>query len=129
TPYPGSRVSIKFVNPRGRYLPNQDEPRWIDSRGPQCRAPESPGVDSGQYNGGANNDGSYQPPTRNPGNLHIDLPAAQFTVYPANPTIVNSPMEHQELAAVYGAATATPAQAIPSWATNIGAPALRGSQV
>ncbi len=30
TKNPGVRVNLQFVNPRGRYLPNQDEPRFMD---------------------------------------------------------------------------------------------------
>ena len=67
TDRPGSRVTIELVNPRGRYLPNQDEPRWFDTRGPWC-VPEYPlGVDVGQYISGPPNDGSYSVPSRNPG--------------------------------------------------------------
>ncbi len=35
-PYPGVRASVQFVNPKGRYVPNQDEPRLLDDRGPAC---------------------------------------------------------------------------------------------
>lgn len=158
TDMPGARTSIKFVNPRGRYLPNQDEPRWLDPRGPQCEHVPPNGVDPGQYVGGAVNDGSYQPPTRNPGRLTgVDLPPAQFA--PIDPaaaraaalspstsqsptqqqaasstgasvaTTAGSPMEEHTLASIYSAATGIPPQDIPAWTMLIGAPALRGSEV
>lgn len=126
---PGSHVSVKFVNPRGRYLPNQDEPRWLDTRGPQCEHRPPLGTDPGQYVGGALNDGSYQPPTRNPGAMNVDLPRAQFSAYPAKATIAGSPMERQTLGAIYGAATGLGPKDIPAWAMRTGAPALRGSEV
>jgi len=147
TDEPGARTSIKFVNPRGRYLPNQDEPRWLDTRGPQCEPVPPNGVDPGQYVGGSVNDGSYQPPTRNPGRLTgvnmapADLtpataPGAAQAAAPAAaatdktiPTIAGSPMERRTLGAIYSAATGIPPQDIPSWVTAIGAPALRGSEV
>ncbi|MGB2721108.1 MAG: MCE family protein, partial [Rhodococcus sp. (in: high G+C Gram-positive bacteria)] len=34
--FPGIQGTAEFVNPKGRYLPNQDEPRFLDDRGPQC---------------------------------------------------------------------------------------------
>ncbi|WP_280264815.1 MCE family protein [Nocardia wallacei] len=131
TDMPGSRVSILLTNTRGKYLPNQDEPRWFDERPPVC-FPEFPtGVDSGQYPTGSGNDGSYQPPSRNPGDPNIgQLPPAQFSVYGAQPaTSVGSPAEQQTLGAIYGAANGVSPDQVPSWVTRIGAPAMRGSEV
>ncbi|MFF3567011.1 MCE family protein [Nocardia jiangxiensis] len=131
TDLPGSRVSIKLVNPRGRYLPNQDEPRWFDTRPPVC-FPEYPlGTDAGQYPTGSANDGSYQPPTRNPGKQNIgQLPPAQFSVFGAQSTsLAGSPSEEHALGAIYGAANGVSPDQVPSWVSRIGAPALRGSEV
>lgn len=66
-PNPGIRVTIEVVNPKGRYVPNQDEPRFFDTRGPRCYTPVEPPYYFGIATGGAVADGSYQPPTRNPG--------------------------------------------------------------
>ncbi|WP_174695080.1 MCE family protein, partial [Rhodococcus jostii] len=67
-PYPGGRASGQFINPKGRYLPNQDEPRLLDDRGPACYDNvTAPGGKFPQYPGGSFNDGSYQVPSRNPG--------------------------------------------------------------
>ncbi|WP_039802000.1 MCE family protein [Nocardia araoensis] len=132
TDNPGSRVSIELTNTRGKYLPNQDEPRWLDTRGPWC-IPEMPlGVDPGQYTGGPNNDGSYAVPSRNPGDQqtgHLEPP--QFGVHPASkmPTIAGSPMEQQSLGAIYGAANGVAPDQVPGWVTRVGAPAFRGSEV
>lgn len=127
TAHTGPHVTIEITNPRGRYLPNQDEPRWFDTRGPWCE-PEPPlGVDPGQYPGGSINDGSYQPPTRNPGAEPTQYPVPQFSAMPA--TVVGSPMERESLSAVYGGATGLAPQDIPAWTTAIGAPALRGQEV
>ena len=133
TDLPGSRVSVELTNPRGRYLPNQDEPRWLDDRPPAC-FPEFPnGADSGQYPTGSANDGSYQPPTRNPGDQNIgQLPPAQFSVFGAGAqpaTMAGSPAEQGTLGAIYGAANGVTPEQVPSWVSRIGAPALRGSEV
>ncbi|TQM30320.1 MCE family protein [Nocardia bhagyanarayanae] len=132
TDRPGSRVTIELTNTRGKYLPNQDEPRWLDTRGPWC-LPEYPvNVDPGQYTGGPNNDGSYAVPSRNPGDQDSGrLPVPQFGVYPAAqvPTLAGSPGEQQSLGAIYGAAQGVSPEAVPSWVTRIAAPAFRGSEV
>ncbi|WP_051406978.1 MCE family protein [Nocardia sp. CNY236] len=129
---PGSRVTLELTNPRGRYLPNQDEPRWLDTRGPWC-IPEMPlGVDPGQFTGGPNNDGSYAVPSRNPGDQNIGhLSPPQYGTFPASatPSIAGSPMEQQVLATIYGAANGVPPDEVPSWVTQVGAPAFRGSEV
>ncbi|WP_067700060.1 MCE family protein [Nocardia jejuensis] len=131
TDLPGSRVTVEIVNPRGRYVPNQDEPRWFDSRGAMC-VPEYPlTVDPGQYTNGSGNDGSYQPPSRNPGDQAIGLqPEPQYKVYGPYPsTTAGSPQEQQALGAIYGAAYGVSPDDVPSWVTRIAAPAYRGSEV
>ncbi|WP_433628133.1 MCE family protein [Nocardia sp. CA-120079] len=132
TKRPGSRVTIELTNTRGKYLPNQDEPRWLDTRGPWC-LPEYPVfTDPGQYTGGPLNDGSYQVPSRNPGDqVSGTLPVPQFGMYPAAnvPTTAGSPAEQQTLGTIYGAANGVSPDQVPSWVTRIGAPAFRGSEV
>ncbi|MFD4184099.1 MCE family protein, partial [Rhodococcus sp. NPDC058514] len=49
--HPGARAATVFVNPKGRYLPNQDEPRLFDVRGAKCYQPAEPGYKFGQYPG------------------------------------------------------------------------------
>jgi len=131
TDMPGSRVTIQLVNGRGRYLPNQDEPRWFDTRPPLC-VPEYPlGVDPGQYTTGSADDGSYQPPSRNPGDVNSgQLPPAQFSVFGAQQSSLSgSPSEEHALGAIYGAANGISPDQVPTWVSRIGAPALRGSEV
>lgn len=131
SPNPGARATIELVNPRGRYLPNQDEPRLIDTRGPRCYEPPPLGTDIGQYPGGSIHDGSYQVPTRNAGDQNIaDVPTPQYAVTPASTaTFVGSPLERETLAVVYGEATGMAPEDVPGWTTTIGAPALRGKEV
>ncbi|WP_067653478.1 MCE family protein [Nocardia harenae] len=132
TDMPGVKVTVEIVNPRGRYLPNQDEPRFFDDRDPWC-APENPlGVDPGQYPSGPINDGSYPVPSRNPGDqVSGYLPAPQYSAFPASavPTLAGSPAEQQQLGAIYGAAAQVAPESVPSWITRVGAPAFRGSEV
>nr|WP_296766427.1 MCE family protein [Rhodococcus sp. (in: high G+C Gram-positive bacteria)] len=135
--YRGINVSMPLVNPRGRYLPNQDEPRFFDDRGPACHTPggNATGEYFPQYPGGSVNDGSYQVPSRNPGPQDIpELPAPQYSPLPgitdSTPvSYVGSDFERDTLAVIYGEATGTSPDDVPSWLTSVGAPALRGAQV
>lgn len=74
TDRPGIRVTVEVGNPRGRYVPNQDEPRAFDNRGPVCYQPAdlSKGETFPQSPGGGLADGAFQPPSRNPGDKHLD---------------------------------------------------------
>ncbi|OAK52393.1 MCE family protein [Rhodococcoides kyotonense] len=139
--YRGINVTASFVNPKGRYLPNQDEPRLFDNRGPKCYTPAN--TDAGeffpQYPGGSANDGSYQVPSRNPGPQEIpELPAPQLSGVPAatgtdgqaTPAgYEGSDFERDTLAVIYGEAGGVAPGEIPSWTTTLGAPALRGAEV
>lgn len=137
--YPGINVSAPFVNPKGRYLPNQDEPRLFDDRGATCFEPAAPGEFFPQYPGGSINDGSYQVPTRNPGPQVIEgqgppksaqssiVPAVSASAQPAS--YEGSDFERDTLAVIYGQASGVAPDSIPSWAAAIGAPALRGVEV
>ena len=66
-PHPGIRVAIEVINPKGRYVPNQDEPRFFDTRGPRCYGADLGGGNFPAAPGGAIADGAFQPPSRNPG--------------------------------------------------------------
>ena len=140
--YPGVRGTINFVNPKGAYLPNQDEPRLFDDRGPQCfDGVQAPGKFFPQYPGSGINDGSYQVPSRNPGPFVLDpLPEPQYSQVPAGAldgdgaqgsavSYAGSDAERDTLAVVYGQGYGSAPSDVPAWATLIGAPALRGSEV
>jgi virulence factor Mce-like protein len=134
TPNPGVRVNLQFVNPRGRYLPNQDEPRLFDyDRGPVCYTPASNGRPFPQYPGGGLADGSYQPPSRNAGPRNIpQMPAAQFSALPAGrakSNVWSDPVYRAQLQMVYGGASGVAPEQVPSWVTLTGASRLRGAQV
>lgn len=137
--YRGINVSASFVNPKGRYLPNQDEPRLFDDRGPRCYTPAdtAAGEFFPQYPGGSANDGSYQVPSRNPGPQDVpELPSPQYSAVPraaagdaAPASYEGSDFERDTLAVIYGQAGGVAPDEIPSWTTSLGAPALRGAEV
>lgn len=145
-PFPGVRANIQFTNPKGRYLPNQDEPRLLDDRGPACYDDvTAPGRNFPQYPGGSINDGSYQVPSRNPGPETIPFfPAPEGSGVPddvgeiigtspgsgATPvSYAGSRVEQDTLDVIYGQATGVDPEAVPSWTTRLGAPAIRGTEV
>ncbi|KIQ18334.1 mammalian cell entry protein [Rhodococcus sp. Leaf7] len=129
-PYPGVRASINFVNPKGRYIPNQDEPRLLDTRGASCfEQVTTPGKFFPQYPGSGVNDGSYQVPSRNPGPA-VDpgaLPNPLQSPVPAS--YAGSDIERDTLAVVYGGGSGISPDQVPAWTTLVGAPALRGTEV
>ncbi|MFT4043341.1 MAG: MCE family protein [Gordonia sp. (in: high G+C Gram-positive bacteria)] len=134
TKNPGVRVDLKFVNPRGRYLPNQDEPRFFDTDPPAvCYEPATNGRPFPQYPGGALADGSYQPPSRNPGPRTVtSLPQPQFTRTPVGTIRANSfddATYRAQLKVIYGAASGVDPEDVPTWVTMIGAAPLQGAQV
>ncbi|MGB3304235.1 MAG: MCE family protein [Gordonia sp. (in: high G+C Gram-positive bacteria)] len=129
TPNPGVRVNLQFVNPRGRYLPNQDEPRlmWKDPPA-RCYEPASNGRPFPQYPGGSIPDGSYQPPSRNGGpTTWPDLPQPQFSATPSG-TIGETDYQKQ-LRLIYGASAGELPENVPLWVTYIGGGALKGAEV
>lgn len=134
TSLPGVRTTITFANPRGRYLPNQDEPRLFEQRGPSCYDNvRQPGQFFPHYPGGSYNDGSYQVPMRNRGPATINyLPNPLGSGMPAEgapAAYAGSDMERDTLAVIYARATDKDPQDIPSWAALVGAPSLRGAEV
>lgn len=141
TPNPGPRVNLQFVNPRGRYLPNQDEPRFFDYNRPAiCYDTPTNGRPFPQYPGGGLGEGSYQPPSRNAGPRDIPTlsedwpisPPSQNSVVPAG-TIAANPYDNAEyvnqLKVVYGSTTGNNPEQVPTWVTMIGGASLKGAQV
>ncbi|EGD55302.1 MCE family protein [Gordonia neofelifaecis] len=129
TANPGVHVNLQFVNPRGRYLPNQDEPRmmWVDPPA-RCYEPATNGRPFPQYPGGGVPDGSYQPPSRNAGpSTWPDLPQPQFSATPSG-TISESDYQKQ-MQVLYGASSGVSPEDVPVWITSIGAGSLQGAQV
>lgn len=129
TENPGVHVNLQFVNPRGRYLPNQDEPRmWWTDPPARCYEPATDGRPFPQYPGGSVPDGSYQPPSRNAGPKKIaDLPQPQFSAMPAD---AGSESDYKnQMKMIYGADSGQYPADVPTWVTYIGAGALQGAEV
>ncbi|AVM01640.1 mammalian cell entry protein [Gordonia iterans] len=129
TENPGVHVNVQFVNPRGRYLPNQDEPRmwWLDPPA-RCYEPATNGRPFPQYPGGSVPDGSYQPPSRNAGpKTWPNLPQPQFAGMPAGKGMESDYMTQMKL--IYGADSGQNPADVPGWTTYIGGTALQGAQV
>jgi phospholipid/cholesterol/gamma-HCH transport system substrate-binding protein len=130
TDNPGVRVNLQFVNPRGRYLPNQDEPRllWRDPPA-RCYEPATNGRPFPQYPGGGVPDGSYQPPSRNAGpTTWPELPQPQFSSSPSG-TVYDDPDYVKQMQIVYGASSGVQPADVPTWVTYIGGGAVQGTEV
>lgn len=128
SPNPGIRVTLELVNPRGRYLPNQDEPRLFDERKARCYPAAVPGQNY-PIPDGTLNDGSYQPPMINTGDAPTLYPPDPMYSNAPEPAYTGSPSEQNALSEIYAAASGEDAASIPGWTTLIGAPSLRGNEV
>lgn len=49
---PGLYLELEVGGSRGKYVPNQDEPEYLDKRGPYCVPGPPPGINASQYEGG-----------------------------------------------------------------------------
>jgi phospholipid/cholesterol/gamma-HCH transport system substrate-binding protein len=127
---PGIHITLEIVNPRGKYLPNQDEPRYLDDRGPRCYPVLVPGP---QYPpDGPFRDGSVapEPPPGTPTADEEEL--AEAGIVPAAYSgmgVANSAGEQQLVAELTAARNGGPAQAVPGWSTMLLGPLYRGSEV
>lgn len=103
TPNPGIRVTLNIVNPMGRYLPNQDEPRLFDDRPARCYEPTELEHYFPVDPGGAIADGSYRVPRHNSGADWVipNLP---------NPLDAEAPIEPVR---ARGSVPSAPGQAVP----------------
>ncbi|KJF20517.1 MCE family protein [Rhodococcus sp. AD45-ID] len=140
-PDPGVRANIQIVNPKGRYIPNQDEPRLVDNRGPVCYDNVTePGRPFPQYPGGSYGDGSYQVPSRNGGPETMEFLQApegsgpqMFSTNTTGPVqqagYAGSQLEEDTLKVIYGQANGVAPENVPSWTTMVSAPAFTGAEV
>ncbi|MGD9530497.1 MAG: MCE family protein, partial [Pseudonocardia sp.] len=153
--HPGVHITAELVLNRGRYVPDRDEPRYADDRGPRCY-PQV--VDQFQYPpDGPMRDGSLHPkalpdqPMGDPADYGVetygtwdgtnsfcdpDVYADAAAVPPAICAgssgamgIVNSASEQQMVAELLGLATASSPAEVPGWSTVLVGPLLRGSEV
>ncbi|GAB3129458.1 MCE family protein [Tsukamurella serpentis] len=129
TNQPGARISMIIANSRGRYLPNQDEPRWFDDRGPACYTSPikpSPGYAGGPYAGGA-----FSPPSSNPGpqDDRFQLPEPNISAPSPMPTASVAAQNSRATRAAFGAASGMNGNDVPEWLTAAFIPALVGKEV
>jgi len=129
---PGIHITLEIINPRGKYLPNQDEPRYLDDRGPRCYPIIVPGP---QYPpDGPFQDGSVAPPPPpdtpmgDPKDFGVDTFGTRGASYPGM-GVANSPGEQQVVAELIAAHNGGSAAAVPSWSTMLVGPLYRGSEV
>ncbi|MCW0212368.1 MAG: MCE family protein [Pseudonocardia sp.] len=158
TDQPGVHITLEIVTNKGKYVPNQDEPRFGDDRGPRCYPITSPGP---QYPpDGPFRDGTVPPaaPVGNPNGDPAAFGAGTFGTYdgtssfglvrgggpPQNePTsgatpaawtgvdmgVPNSPGEQQMVAELVSAQNGTSPGDVPQWGSVLVGPLYRGAEV
>lgn len=124
---PGIHITLEIVNNRGKYLPNQDEPRYDDDRGPRCY-PILP-LGPQQPPDGPFEDGST--PTTPPVGTPMGDPESLGVVPASYPGmgVPNSPGEQQIVAELLAAQHGGSPAAVPSWSSMLVGPLYRGTEV
>lgn len=131
TDSPGLRATIEIVASQGKYIPNQDEPRYLDDRGPRCYPIVYPGPD--QPPGGPFKDGTK--PHENPPASTPLGSAEEFGAVPSSYTggadmgVPNSPGERQIVGELLALQDGTSPDAVPAWSTMLVGPLYRGAEV
>lgn len=130
TNQPGARISMIVTNSRGRYLPNQDEPRWFDDRGPACynaiKTHPAPMYPGGPYAGGA-----FPTPARNPGvqDSRYQLPEPSVRAPSPMPTAAVAGQNSRAARASFAVASGVDPGDVPEWLTGVFVPAMVGKEV
>ncbi len=130
TDRPGLRITLEVVVDQGKYIPNQDEPRYLDDRGPRCY----PIIDSGpgpeQPPDGPFKDGTDPDQEPSVGTIFGDpdqfVPASYSG---ADMGVANSPAERQVVAELLSVQQGTSPEAVPAWSTMLVGPLYRGTEV
>jgi phospholipid/cholesterol/gamma-HCH transport system substrate-binding protein len=134
TDQPGLHITLEIVANKGKYVPNQDEPRYLDDRGPRCYpilplGPQQP--PDGPFKDGSK---PTPPPAGTPKSSAEDFGAipAAFSGGPAGYTgmgLPNSPGEQQVIAELTAARDGSSPAAVPSWSSMLVGPLYRGTEV
>jgi phospholipid/cholesterol/gamma-HCH transport system substrate-binding protein len=130
TDNPGLRATIEIVASQGKYLPNQDEPRYLDDRGPRCYPIIIPGPD--QPPDGPFKDGTEphdNPPTTTQYGDAEDFGAVPTSYSGADMGVPNSPGERQVVNELLALQQGTSPEAMPAWSTMLVGPLYRGTEV
>ncbi|GGM52110.1 ABC transporter substrate-binding protein [Longimycelium tulufanense] len=145
TDKPGLRITLEVTENRGKYVPNQDEPRYADKRGPRCYD-ISPRPDPfPQYPpDGPVKDGSKPPPAARTQHSGVQpalsgmwaqaKPAAvtnptSASASPVELSLPNSLVERKLLAALLAARTDLRPDEVPGWSSLLVGPLFRGAEV
>lgn len=129
---PGIYITLEITNNKGKYVPNQDEPEYLDDRGPACypilplgpqQPPEGPFEDGSE---------APPPPVDTPMGDTDEFGGDTFGTTPASYTgmgTANSPGERQLVAELIAAQDGGDPTAVPSWSTMMVGPLYRGAEV
>jgi phospholipid/cholesterol/gamma-HCH transport system substrate-binding protein len=130
TDHPGLHATIEIVASQGKYIPNQDEPRYLDDRGPRCYPILIPGPDQPP-------DGPFKDGTKPHANPPVGTQygsAEEFGAVPssysgADMGVPNSPGERQVVNELLALQQGTSPDAVPAWSTMLVGPLYRGTEV
>jgi phospholipid/cholesterol/gamma-HCH transport system substrate-binding protein len=127
TDQPGLHITLEIVASQGKYIPNQDEPEYLDDRGPRCYPIEIPG--SEQPPDGPFKDGTK--PNDNPSVGTQFGDPEDFGAVPAafDMGVPNSPGERQVVGELLALQQGTSPEAVPAWSTMLVGPLYRGTEV
>ncbi|MEJ3653884.1 MCE family protein [Actinomycetes bacterium KLBMP 9759] len=126
---PGIHITLEIVNNQGKYVPNRDEPRYEDDRGPRCYpilplGPQTP-PDGPFKNGAQPPPAPEEEPTGDPEELGI-VPAS----FPSDDMgVPNSPAEQKMISELLALHTGSTPEAVPGWSSLLVGPLLRGAEV
>ncbi|NKQ56224.1 MCE family protein [Amycolatopsis sp. K13G38] len=119
-----NHVRIEFLADRSKYEPGQDEPRYLDKRGPRCYPQlPAPGRWPQYPPGGPVQDGSTHP-APGPG-ASTPLPGGSSTTG----SLANSTAERELLDVLVSPVLDTSPDDVPSWASLLVGPLYRGAEV
>ncbi|QYN35123.1 MCE family protein [Pseudonocardia sp. DSM 110487] len=127
---PGLRATIEIVASQGKYIPNQDEPRYLDDRGPRCYPITIPGPEQPP-------DGPFKDGTKPNDNPSVgtqfgdpeDFGAVPSSYSGADMGVPNSPGERQIVNELLALQQGTTPDAMPAWSSMLVGPLYRGTEV
>lgn len=138
---PGLHITLEVVPNRGKYVPNQDEPRLEDRRGPRCYDADTLPKPLPQYPpDGPVRDGSKPPPAGSSGGgpkpPSLLAPTGPASTGPASTTpqsaglgMVNAPAERDLVSMLLAPSYGVSPGEVPQWGSLLVGPLLRGAEV
>ena len=127
---PGLRITLEIVVDQGKYIPNQDEPRYLDDRGPRCYPIVFPGPEQppdGPFKDGTEPDQDPSVGTIFGGPDELGFVPASYSG--ADMGVPNSPGERQVVGELLALQQGTSPEAVPAWSTMLVGPLYRGTEV